>query len=252
MERDFKGIWIPKAIWLMDISANEKILLSEISSLDKGEGCFATNKYLSDFLGVTENRISVMISKLKGLHLLEQSSFNGRRRFLKTKADLVKTQRQPIKKHKGSIGKNTNTQNINTITNTIISSTPKKSETIFRAEVVDCYYDCIEYFDTHLHPKTKAITSNWLDTIEKMNRIDKIPFEKIVDIVRWARENDFWKTNFLSIVKLRKKNNDGTMYSVVFNEKLKSRPNDKRKSERKVVADRYKQRSEDWQRGQSS
>jgi hypothetical protein len=38
MERDFKGIWIPKEIWLLkDLNYIQKILLIEIDSLNKEE-----------------------------------------------------------------------------------------------------------------------------------------------------------------------------------------------------------------------
>jgi hypothetical protein len=41
MERDFKGVWIPKEIWLDErLNALEKIILTEIDSLDATErGC---------------------------------------------------------------------------------------------------------------------------------------------------------------------------------------------------------------------
>ena len=47
-ERDFKGIWIPRHIWLhKDLTHLDKIVLMEIDSLSKSEkGCFASNKYL--------------------------------------------------------------------------------------------------------------------------------------------------------------------------------------------------------------
>ena len=50
IQRDFKGIWIPKKIYLAEgLSWTEKILLVEVDSLDKGKGCFASNKYFSEF-----------------------------------------------------------------------------------------------------------------------------------------------------------------------------------------------------------
>ena len=47
--RDFKGVWIPKEIWLnTDLSIIEKVLLVEIDSLDNSDrGCFASNEYLA-------------------------------------------------------------------------------------------------------------------------------------------------------------------------------------------------------------
>ena len=54
IERDFKGIWIPKEIWLdSNLTWSEKMLLVEIDSLATLEkGCIATNEYLSDFFNL--------------------------------------------------------------------------------------------------------------------------------------------------------------------------------------------------------
>jgi hypothetical protein len=86
MIRDFKGIWIPREIWLRkDISALEKSLWAEINSLFDPEngGCYASNEYLADFCGVQDRRLREMISKLKSKGLVEQVSFNGRVRVIK-------------------------------------------------------------------------------------------------------------------------------------------------------------------------
>lgn len=86
MNRDFKGIWIPREIWMMeDLSAQEKCLWAEIHSLfdrEKG-GCFASNEYLMEFIGVKERRLQEMISSLKEKGLIVQVSFNGRERVIK-------------------------------------------------------------------------------------------------------------------------------------------------------------------------
>ncbi len=67
MNRDFRGIWIPKEIWLnKDLSTNEKVLLAEIESLGgSSDGCFASNKYFADFFGLSKDRISRLVSGLK-------------------------------------------------------------------------------------------------------------------------------------------------------------------------------------------
>ena len=48
--RDFKGIWIPKEIWEdKRLSANQKIILMEIDSLDATEEhCYASNEHLAE------------------------------------------------------------------------------------------------------------------------------------------------------------------------------------------------------------
>jgi len=51
MNRDFKGIWIPKPLWLSkELSTSEKIMLLEIDSLDDGAGCWASNTHLSEVI----------------------------------------------------------------------------------------------------------------------------------------------------------------------------------------------------------
>src|SRR6266404_1097596 len=64
--RDFKGVWIPKEIWLSDqLSLMEKVLFVEIHSLDNERGCFASNKHFAKFFGVSERQIRTHIGSLK-------------------------------------------------------------------------------------------------------------------------------------------------------------------------------------------
>lgn len=85
-------------------------------------------------------------------------------------------------------------------------------------EVKNCFKQCLTYFPEQLYPKKP---NTWLETIDKLQRIDKVPFDKIVEITSLTRKNDFWSKNFLSLTKLRKKNGDDIPYIVVFNEQLK-------------------------------
>ena len=83
--RDFKGIWIPKEIWLnQTISMQAKCLWAAIHSLysDEYEGCYASNEYLCEFMGLQLRRLQELLRELKEAGLLEQKSFDGRRRVL--------------------------------------------------------------------------------------------------------------------------------------------------------------------------
>lgn len=73
MERDFKGVWIPKEIWLdNELSWIEKLVLVEIDSLAVLEkGCIATNEYLGKFFNLSKDRISKIISSLKNKGYIE-------------------------------------------------------------------------------------------------------------------------------------------------------------------------------------
>lgn len=65
MNRDFKGVWIPKEIWLnTELTLQEKVFLVEINSLDNEDGCFATNSYFADFFGISKTRVSLVIKSL--------------------------------------------------------------------------------------------------------------------------------------------------------------------------------------------
>jgi len=74
MERNFKGIWIPKEIWLnKKLTVMEKLFLVEIDSLDNEKGCYASNKHFSEFFDLSKNRCTEIIKKLelKGLLTIE-------------------------------------------------------------------------------------------------------------------------------------------------------------------------------------
>ena len=121
--RDFKGVWIPKEVWLnKDLSIIEKCLLVEIDSLDNGEkGCFASNEYLATFFNLSESRMANIISDLKKRGFINQIYFDGRQRGLRivksevwftenNKADSSKTVKQTTRKreHNNTMSKTIN------------------------------------------------------------------------------------------------------------------------------------------------
>lgn len=87
-QRQFKGIWIPKEIWLnKDLTFQEKIILVEIDSYDDGQvGCFATNKHFVNNFGINSSRISQIIQSLQRKNYITINyDFNGNeiiRRYL--------------------------------------------------------------------------------------------------------------------------------------------------------------------------
>ncbi|TGK45915.1 helix-turn-helix domain-containing protein [Leptospira bouyouniensis] len=77
------GVWTPVWIENLKLSHSQTRLLAEIVSLHEKDGCFASNKYLSEILGLKTDTVSRLISELKKRGLLVQTGFDGRRRFLK-------------------------------------------------------------------------------------------------------------------------------------------------------------------------
>ena len=66
MQRDFKGVWITREVWLSsELTLMEKVLFVEIHSLDNERGCFASNSYFGKFFGLGERQIRNVIASLK-------------------------------------------------------------------------------------------------------------------------------------------------------------------------------------------
>lgn len=102
--------------------------------------------------------------------------------------------------------------NANRIDNNKINN----NKIIYPKQVNDCFETCLKFFSKELHPQNEKQKDQWLDTIDKLNRIDNIPFDMIEKIVAKATQDEFWCKNFLSIRKLRQKNKDGVKYIKVF------------------------------------
>ena len=83
--RDFKGVWIPKEIWLNEnLTMIEKVILIEIDSLDNEEGCIAANDYLAKFCQCSNWAVSTAIKKLQQLGYIKIVNFDGRHRVIKS------------------------------------------------------------------------------------------------------------------------------------------------------------------------
>lgn len=134
MDRDFKGVWIPKELFLNEtLSWAEKILLIEIDSLDQnGQGCFASNEYLAKFIQVSEGSMANMIVKLMNKGYIIKKGFDGRKRYISVNPDLTKILTQTSQNYEPSLHKNMNSdftkilkqtsqnyEHINTVNNTL-------------------------------------------------------------------------------------------------------------------------------------
>lgn len=225
MERDFKGVWIPKEIWLDDrLNALDKIIFVEIDSLCSEErGCFASNKYLAEFCQCSETKISKAISKLIDLEYLYVVSFNGRQRELQS--CLAKNARQNNKKCKaekqkmqGSIYNNKDNNKDNKVSKKEQGENSKKTADQTFDELIESYTDN-EELQTELkeHLKTRkakkgALTNHAIElslkTLDKLANTDK---EKIL-IVQKSIENGW--TSFFPLSSRQQKENKKSNYNI--------------------------------------
>lgn len=96
--RDFKGVWIPRDIWLNDnLTMLEKVILVEVDSLDNEDHCVAGNEYLAQFCQCSESKVSGAIKKLQELGYIEVIAFDGRHRRIRS--CLLESTKQTPKKY---------------------------------------------------------------------------------------------------------------------------------------------------------
>lgn len=87
-QRDFKGVWIPREIWLdPELNPIEKCLLVEIDSLDNDpeKGCFASNEYLAEFIQRKPNTTANIVSSLRKRGYIYDVFWDGRNRGIRVK-----------------------------------------------------------------------------------------------------------------------------------------------------------------------
>lgn len=110
----------------------------------------------------------------------------------------------------------------------------KKEENLPPPEVEILYSEVLEHFDEDFRPKNDAQKKDWLDTLDKLIRIDGHTPEQIDQVIKFARGDPFWKINFLSLLKLRQKNKEKISYFLVFQSKMKNEYSSKQSGKREV------------------
>lgn len=150
MQRDFKGVWIPREIWLnKELTALDKFIYTEVDSLDMGDGCYASNKYLAEFCGCSERKVSDAVTKLKNLGLITVDDFDGRHRIIRVakssmqsskicEADSQNLQSSNIENNtENTISINTNSSGLhNTFSFGVKQSAPKKDNLYQKCQAV--------------------------------------------------------------------------------------------------------------------
>lgn len=101
-KKEFTGVWIPKhVIEDQDLSMSAKIIYAEIACFNI---CYKSNESLGNRYNLKKNTISLIIKSLKDKGYVEELDFDGRKRSLKAKLDMV-NQTLTSKKIKPSIRK---------------------------------------------------------------------------------------------------------------------------------------------------
>ena len=211
-----------------DLTPNAKLMYGEITALSNEQGyCYGTNKYFANLYTVSTVSVSNWIKQLndkeyirvKYMYMPGTTQIKERRIFISTplKKSLIPPQRKvndPLKEKFKVI--NNNIYN----NNNIINNTVKSKNNKFSVLVKNSLDPIASLFPEKLRPKTKAQKDAWLDCIDKLDRLDKYNPRKVYFISKKVRRDDFWRDNFLSILKLRKSDNNGVKYIVKFEQRF--------------------------------
>ena len=209
INRDFKGVWIPKEIWLnKDLTIMEKLFLVEIDSLDNDKGCFASNAHFAEFFGITKGRCTQIIKSLekKGLVTikLEREGKNVSKRIIKVVRKLntlVSKLNTPLSETKHPYLENdegSNTSNSNTDSNTSRSKLKFETQHLKLAELL------YKQIKNNLPNYPEKDLEKWANEFRLMMERDKREGEEIQDLIIKTQNHHFWKKNILSPSKLRK------------------------------------------------
>jgi len=139
MKRNFKGVWIPAALYLnMDITWTQKLMLIEIDSFQKNIlPCFISNEHLGEHLQISESGVEKALRGLVQLGMVDrrrESFGQGTRRILR----VVTSLEGGYVPHSTEGGNLTQVRHTNTRTNTT-NNTMKEGKPSSEGE-------CLEYF----------------------------------------------------------------------------------------------------------
>lgn len=70
----------------------------------------------------------------------------------------------------------------------------------------------VKLFDLRYQPKTDKQKADWFVCIDRCIRIDGYTLDEVYLAVKNARDSDFWKNNFLTLLKLRNQDKNGIMF----------------------------------------
>ncbi len=107
-------------------------------------------------------------------------------------------------------------------TNNNVNNKMNVREKIYSAEILNFYDEIIDLFPERAQPQSDTTKNKWLETLSKLQNIEKYSLLELKNIITNTRKDFFWSKHFLSINKLRSKNKEGVMWVHVFAEIAKN------------------------------
>ena len=201
-----------------EITANAKLLYGEITALCNEKGyCFASNKYFADLYSVKTRSITDWISQLKDKGYIKiKMIYKENSKEVKSREIYITNFGEVSQKNTPPIENNHQVNNIIYNNNNTVNNKSKEYSDI----VLKSFEPICNLFPPQTRPKTQAEKNAWLDCIDKLERLDGYSPRKVYFISQKVRSDEFWKDNFLTLLKLRKRNKDGLKYINLFEAKF--------------------------------
>ena len=201
-----------------ELTPNAKLLYGEITALCNEKGyCFASNKYFADLYSVKTRSITDWISQLKDKGYIKlKLLYKENSKEVKSREIYITNFREVSQKNTPPIENNHQVNNIIYNKNNTVNNKSKEYSDI----VLKSFEPICNLFPPQTRPKTQAEKNAWLDCIDKLERLDGYSPRKVYFISQKVRSDEFWKDNFLTLLKLRKRNKDGLKYINLFEAKF--------------------------------
>lgn len=224
-EKSYYAIIPANVRYNKELCANAKLLYGEITALTNEKGyCWAQNIYFAELYNVSKKSISRWISQLekydyittkikykKGTKVVEQ-------RMVKIVPTYGQNCPEGMDKN---VPVNIYTNNINNTKEYIgKNQKPAKSFKDFNPIVQKSFFAIVNLFPEDLKPKTSHEKRKWVKQIDDLWRLDNYHPRKVFLICKKARQDEFWQNQFLTILKLRRRNKEGIKYIDLFNHKF--------------------------------
>lgn len=152
LDRKFKGVWIPAELWLdRDLSITEKVMMVEIESLeDDVRGCYASNAHFAAFFGLSNSRVSEIISGLSEKGFVSVELIREGKRVVERRIRLCnpfdkpntpsENTANPFGKHVEPPSENAQGSNTNILSNTKSNKTLSEAHLLSLVEAFDLFW----------------------------------------------------------------------------------------------------------------
>lgn len=214
MKRTYYAIIPAYVRYDKELTPNAKLMFGELTALSNDKGyCFATNKYFADLYQVSTVSISKWINQLKEKKYIKvKFIFKENSKEIESRKIYIIYADTPLNISLGGIKENFKENNHIIINN--------NKEKIYNELIEKSFTHIINLFPLAVQPRTSIDIRNWKECLDKLDRLDGYDTRAVYYIVNKVLKDEFWKSNFFSILKLRKKNNYGVKYIDMFKAKF--------------------------------